>query len=317
MVSGGANEDVSLLSLPPRRSRNYRPRSRTYSFVQSEAASDTGPDAPAVERHGTPLAPRPVTPEDTPSSQEISRWSLSSSFQSVITLPVRQRRPSAPHGATDLSPSETVHSGPCDGLVSSEHISTPSFQTRGHTMLRSDYTGTSDLPSEDASGGPHTPPSHRPPHDGPIASIPSASPATSQSYRRGNALRVYDDRLPASNQPQTPADVSRHGHITSYQAAYTTPPAQGRTPVNPRFRLDASSAEFTPTAQRTRSRDEALARVRADRTRWERIHRNLDLELGMDGNGSRDGVERTEDMWLRRLDVDTVGEENVGSKASR
>ena len=65
-------ESPSLLSLPPRRRRTYRPRSETYSFETSEASSAT---TQVRVRPATPLElnmPRPLTSPTSPSSTSIS-----------------------------------------------------------------------------------------------------------------------------------------------------------------------------------------------------------------------------------------------------
>ena len=116
------------------------------------------------------------------------------------------------------------------------------FTTPHHYATSHDPTHTSSSPDPLAEPmnpfrtplHPHTRPSTpaphtaaRPPTRNPRHFIPSPSPPPTTSSRR--SLRVYNDSLPASSQPQTPVGLPRNGlpPMNSIGGAYTAP-AGGR-----------------------------------------------------------------------------------------
>jgi len=142
------------------------------------------------------------------------------------------------------------------------------------------------------------------------------------SYLDGQALPVYNDSLPASSQPQTPADVARRRLITEYDATYTAPPGMiqnradrlhggftaderdprlgERSPIvramEIRGRMNREIARSTRFLQRLRARDAQRVQelVRAP----------------VDGPNELDGPRPAIDTWRDVLEADRVGEEN-------
>jgi hypothetical protein len=101
---------------------------------------------------------------------------------------------------------------------------------------------------------------------------------------------VYDDRVPAYLQPQTPADLARGFHVTDREAAYTAPP--GRTARTP---TTISQTLLSPTRPSDPGEESPSRRARTIRERREReLRRSMIME---------------EEIWerLRELDGDTVG----------
>ena len=158
------------------------------------------------------------------------------------------------------------------------------------------------------------------------SSLPATVPATPTPSRRvdpprtepagrrnlgsdGTSFAVYDDHLPAANQPQTPADLSRRPLITEHEAAYTAPPGRvlatsTRSPRLPRMWTRLDPGEQSPTVRAMGIRERRLREaMRSARLEAALLNGNGDDELFRQWNGEGQA-------WRYSLDVDRVGEEN-------
>ncbi|KAK5193305.1 hypothetical protein LTR92_006674 [Exophiala xenobiotica] len=166
------------------------------------------------------------------------------------------------------------------------------------------------------------------------ASFPRTEPRYYRhQYLDGNAFSIYNDSLPASSQPQTPADLSRGPFVTERDAAYTAPPGMVRTGPSNVYDLDGSRwernvGEQSPTARaislRERRNRELQRSVRAEGIRLQRLrlrdeamftqgHATTNHIGGEDGGndeGTRATAEMFQDAWRHDHDADRVGEEN-------
>ena len=144
----------------------------------------------------------------------------------------------------------------------------------------------------------------------------------------GTSFQVYDDSLPRSVQPQTPADLTIRTVVTEHDAAYTAPPGVVRSNMRSRLRSGRNEmvepGEQSPTARamgmRERRERELMRSVRAEGMRLERL-RQQDRERiarGLDGNDDDSdgpGPAIVRDAWRDDLEGDRVGEENWESEA--
>ncbi|KAI1629351.1 hypothetical protein EDD37DRAFT_661313 [Exophiala viscosa] len=149
-------------------------------------------------------------------------------------------------------------------------------------------------------------------------------------YLDGGSFSVYNDSLPASSQPQTPADLSRGRLVAQNDAAYTAPPGMvraGSASVSNQDgnRWDGNVGEQSPTVRainlRERRNRELQRSVRAEGVRLQRL-RMRDEALFTQGTaaanppargiGTGEGApgEMLQDIWRDDLDADRVGEEN-------
>lgn len=165
------------------------------------------------------------------------------------------------------------------------------------------------------------------------ASFPRSEPRYYRhQYLDGNAFSIYNDSLPASSQPQTPADLSRGPFVTERDAAYTAPPGMVRTgPPNVSdldgSRWERNAGEQTPTARaislRERRNRELQRSVRAEGIRLQRLRlrdeamftqrQTTTNDIGGDGGNdeaARATAEVFQDAWRDDHDADRVGEEN-------
>ncbi|EXJ87952.1 hypothetical protein A1O1_04879 [Capronia coronata CBS 617.96] len=204
---------------------------------------------------------------------------------------------------------------------------------------------------------PASPVEESPPDDGPSTS--SGLPATPTPIRRaiafprteprshrhryldGNSFSVYNESLPATFQPQTPADLARGPYITEHDAAYTAPPGRIRvgsaSAVNVEGQQwDLGEGEQSPTVRaiglRERRNRELRRSVRAEGmrlrrmiTREEALFTQHGIEAQQTGAGGGDITPARnparvfqammDDMWRDDLEADRVGEENFEGDA--
>ncbi|KAH0839054.1 hypothetical protein AYO21_04651 [Fonsecaea monophora] len=154
-------------------------------------------------------------------------------------------------------------------------------------------------------------------------------PLYRHQYLDGNSYTVYNDSLPASSQPQTPADTSRHPLVTEQEAAYTAPPGMlriGSTSVTHHGRQgwDQEGAQQSPTARainlRERRNRELTRSAHAEGVRLQRLRMRDEsrfTQRALEANAAATGGDRVEafsptadDVWRDELEADRVGEEN-------
>ena len=149
-------------------------------------------------------------------------------------------------------------------------------------------------------------------------------------YLDGGSFSVYNDSLPASSQPQTPADLSRGRLVAQNDAAYTAPPGMvraGSASVSNQDgnRWDGNVGEQSPTVRaislRERRNRELQRGARAEGVRLQRLRIRDEAMFAQDtatanpparGMGIGEGArgETLQDIWRDDLDADRVGEEN-------
>jgi len=142
-----------------------------------------------------------------------------------------------------------------------------------------------------------------------------------QQYLDGS-FNVYDDSLPSSIQPQTPADLDRRHQFNSLNAAYTAPPGVVRSGGQHQTSRQVSGGQ-SPTIRamliRERRHREFVRSARAESLRISRARGGADGGLNVDDDGQRNGRPRDElddNFWRADLNADAVGEENFDDGTS-
>lgn len=259
--SNDSDEDVtksqSLLNRPPRRRKTYKPRSESYPFNFSEKSlsssyadeiSETGETGYLSAGESSPRSSPPEY-DNSDSGGSIS----SSPIPNLRPSPIRSKRSTSPHSFQSFQ----------------TPIALPPLPPRPFSATQRTSSGTIPLPAS------------------PVAQIfsPPPSPTRSSPSTTPRRIRIYDDRLPASSQPQTPARLPRNGlpHMP-YGIGIgiqTAPPGNGR---RRRGSIDVAS---TPTRRRGRMTEdqenlglgaEFSRRLVMDRGRGERVLDYLDVE---------------------------------------
>ena len=210
------------------------------------------PLRPAEAREFTPLAiPLPVRLVDSPASLEPE---LQAEIPRITPTLVTHGPPITPPRrsslANQLLPSGSHRSSP---LSSSTSLPTALPATPSPERIR-------------LSG--HTEPQNR------------------YSYSRASRLSVYNDHLPSTQQPQTPADLARRPILTDHDMAYTAPPGT-------LSRRQVISYDTSPT---TRGRELRARRMR-EYQRAEIVEREREQRTGPR-------------LWVDDWAADRVGEEN-------
>jgi hypothetical protein len=134
----------------------------------------------------------------------------------------------------------------------------------------------------------------------------------------GNSFSVYNDSLPASDQPQTPADLSRRPIINEQNAAYTEPPGMIMRSAPGRRLWEPEYGEQSPTTRAVTLRERrARELARSARAEGARLGRMRIRDEAMLHAGARHATEAAhtfgqtgEDAWREELILDRVGEEN-------
>lgn len=259
--SNDSNEDVmkspSLLNRPPRRRKTYKPRSESYPFDISETSlSSSYADEISEAGETSYLSTEGSSPRSSPPEYDNSDRGGSISSSPIPKLrpsSVRPRRSTSPHSFRSFQ----------------NPIALPPLPPRPFSATRRTTSGTIALPASPVPRIFSPPPS-------PTRSSPSTTP------RR---IRIYDDRLPASSQPQTPARLPRNGlpHMPyGIGIGIQTAPAG-----NGRRRRGSIGVASTPTRRRGRTTEdqenlglgaEFSRRLAMDRGRGERVLDYLDVE---------------------------------------
>ncbi|KAF7510100.1 hypothetical protein GJ744_006999 [Endocarpon pusillum] len=240
-----------FLPSPATRTRSYRPRSRTYTYISSEAGPPTPPNQPKSDQGSSPpLWHRPdqsdgsaLEPSERSSQQkrlllnaESSPAWLGPEIPSPLTLPPPlsiSRRTSSLQVSlpdrTSLNTSMIKHPRTTAALSPSLPERPLITYAEDNPPARSSMPGnfpsippranTSPEPSSSILDSPSPP--QRPPRTEP----------RNPTHRHNGTFGVYNDQLPAGTQPQTPTDLqsSRRRAVAERNVAYTAPPGQIRT----------------------------------------------------------------------------------------
>ena len=312
------------------RVRKYRRRSVTYPYESSERESageayTQDPVAEGINR---------LSLEDQGHDDELEDFSFA--------LPAMYSTSSLASSVSD-----TQFASPPTGDGSDDVSVIPSFRPtlgrRRSSSLLGNAFSNADLPSSPPL--PRTPVRHYPrpaqtsPESPQLPTTPTpvrnavAAPRTEpRLYRQqldGNSFSVYNDSLPSSSQPQTPADLSRQPLITEHDAAYTAPPGMIRsalTPVSSYTRRvgETDFGEQSPTARaitlRERRNRELTRSVRAEGVRLNRLRMRDEAvftqrafqttTVAAGGVAAGNLGPLNDDVWRDDLDADRVGEEN-------
>jgi hypothetical protein len=330
-VSPDHQSNTSQLSQTPQmtasiRTRRYRPRSQTYPYLSSEREQSSGATSePLTERiarlslEESGLSERTSTsssdglslPPPPPFLNTLRRRPTFAALRSSIG------RPGSPeeHLGNSSAPNDLLSTGtllhPLDPQI--DIPSSPPV----HNSSSSDVS--TPLPARLGSPDwPATPiPSRRP-----SASAQTESGDHGPRYLDGSGFSVYNDALPATSQPQTPADMSRTRLITERDAAYTAPPGMirfGSFSITPRepSEFERNFGEQSPTLRainmRERRSRELWRSMRAEsaRMRRNRLREDALFDETTPGNPrARRRHRELDEPWRDELDADRVGEEN-------
>ena len=327
-----------FLPSPASKIRTYRQRSKTYTFIESEADPPTPQRLSNTEQPTSPLDLQLSRSRPTLSNALSSQSWLDSELSSPLMLPpplsITRRTSSMQFSLPDRTRSSTpltLHhavSQASSPLLPSNSPAT--LDSLGTTVIDNPLTGSSMTPtspdiafkirSETSSAMPGDFPSTPPqantyPHfsssslDSPDASVrvPPRTEPRNPSRRPNGTFGIYNDLLPAATQPQTPADLhSPHRRaVAETNVAYTAPPGQIRT-AGRLIGADRDDVEHmaaqTPTARTARMRE----RRAREFARW----RDARMEsLRSEGGRGRDNEDDDDDDTGvdAGLDEDTDG----------
>ncbi|OBT66332.1 hypothetical protein VE03_04920 [Pseudogymnoascus sp. 23342-1-I1] len=144
--------------------------------------------------------------------------------------------PSGLAGLDDIARGQGLQQSPRSGSTTSNVSSVP-FRLVSVYRSRSPI-GPWHMPSRSSRASPTTP---RVSQDNRIASSATRPGPANTPYRR---LRVYDERVPASLQPQTPEQLPEARHYSHYHSSYTAPAG--------RRHASAQQPRWEPTHRRWR-----------------------------------------------------------------
>lgn len=289
--------------------RSYRPRTDTYSYNQSEASESD------LASQFSSLHISPTTQDnDTAVPEHCQRFGLSMRPEAANFVPeavVAPRRSSLRVISTGTT-READSSSPIGEFPSSPPIPTVQDAARlGSSPSLPSMPATPTPPRRDQRSVRTEPRNHGP------------------QYLDGS-FPVYNDSLPASTQPQTPADLTHRRLITEREAAYTAPVGMIRTPTASRLQREARAdqaedGEQSPTRRamgmRERRARELLRGARAEGVRLERQRRqDREMMTRVDRTGEQRGRETAgrvglgpaifTEQWEDQLEGDRVGDEN-------
>jgi hypothetical protein len=327
-----------FLPSPASKIRSYRQRSKTYTYIESEADPPSPPSLSNTEQPSSPPVLQLSRSRPTPSNPHSSPSWLDPEFSSPLVLPpplsINRRTSSMQFSLPDRTRSSTpltvnhAVSHPSSPLLPSNSLAIlDSFNT---TVIDNPLTGSSISPtspdiafslrSETSSAIPGNFPSTPPqtnanPHfspsflDSPEASVrvPPRTEPRNPSHRPNGTFGVYNDLLPAATQPQTPADLQspQRRAVAERNVAYTAPPGQIRT-AGRVIGADSNEMEHmeaqTPTARTAR-----MARMRERRAREFARWRDARME-SLRSEGGRPDNEVDDDDDTGGVDVNTNGE---------
>lgn len=317
------NDDLNLLSLPPRRRQGYKRRSETYSHVAPQASTtraenlqadfasnnpfNTHEDNYSPARRGN-LEHSPTVHDDytISSPPQLIRYHTNNSFSSPRSIH-SQYLTSSPYDRSGLSQSH--HSSSAYPSSMSPHSRDPSMELpsfpNGSTFpspnpLRRPFEPltlplnvTSRIPSGTAAFPPNHPTAAengRYPGSPYLPSTPPRSISTTSIHHTPTRLSIYNDNRPADEQPQTPIGLPRNGlPPISLQNPFFTAPARAGASRRTGVTGWLHSAFATP------SRAERMREVGG----WGRGQENVGIEVEA-ARAERERVEQEERRSVTR-----------------
>jgi hypothetical protein len=346
-----------FLPSPATKIRSYRQRSKTYTYIESEADPPTPPRHSNCEQASSPPCFQLSQSGPTHSNaQSLPPW-LDPELSSPLTLPppllVSRRTSSMQFSLPDRTRSSTPltldhhavsrPSSPLLPSISPTIFNALNTTTIGHPstaptlpLISADgiFNSRSETSSATPGNFPSTPPQANtcPPvsssfldsPETPVRPPPKTEPRN-PSQRPNGTFGVYNDFLPATTQPQTPADLQspRRRAVAERDVAYTAPPGQirtaGRLVGAERDEVERIGAQ-TPTARTARMRERRarefarwrIARMESLRSEGGRRRGNDDdagedaaLDLDVDGGAM------TPELDARRLGMWDDGDEEA------
>jgi hypothetical protein len=268
----------------------YRSRSQTYPWVESEADDELPSGGSAkhqypVDELANLAIGQPQTPYIPPKSKYSTPLSAEAREFTPLELPSRNGSPNSQVSAQFDYQAEIPRITPT--LIASGPPITPPRRSSLANQLRSSSNYPSYLTSSSASlpaALPATPSPVR------IHQPTQTEPRSYHAYGGHPRLSIFNDQLPSTQQPQTPADLARRPILTDRDTAYTAPPG-----IVGRRR--APSHDTSPTT-----------RGRELRARWTREYQRAEIIE----RGREERMEPT--LWLDEWAADRVGEENSYSR---
>ncbi|KAL8825396.1 MAG: hypothetical protein Q9191_004443 [Dirinaria sp. TL-2023a] len=263
------NQQMELMRLQSRRRKRYKRRSQSYPFVLSETEPmSNGPDYSARPTNNTPISirhkPTAIIPEisytysSLPSIRghlDTSNPSSASEMSSVAVSPAR-RDPSP-----STNPPTPCHHPPWD----------PPLPVPPHAFsaVRRAVSIAPALPSATLS------PSPTPQNTSLLIRQGQLELSGTEPTQQTPSYEVYNDRLPASSQPQTPRGlptngVPRSGLPSIYRGAFTAPAGIARRTGQ---RTSQNAADHSPTRQGSRRMGLRLDDQENERHGYERERR--------------------------------------------
>lgn len=346
----GAAESTSPVALPQQlRKSNHAPRKSSLLRFSKAAASDSPPPdtqdliSPASAPFLTPLryrrrshpSPSQLSPHDRDEdglSTAVSRMSISesavhnSSRESLLEDPdmslpppfstareachlERARESYWSSSSSDQTDRRSRSNDSPDSLVALADI--PSSPPIGSSSPER-YPAAS---SSDETG--NTPPRTPVPARTAFLDRRTEPRRYRHRYLDGNAFSVFNDSLPASDQPQTPADLSRRPLLSEHDASYTAPPGMIRNVSTsaraPGLTMHLDPGELSPLARAINLSHRRNREMRRSvRSNLDRIRRESELverirEIGLDR--PTDPV-----TWMDEFELDRLGDENFKSE---
>lgn len=265
--------------------RYYRARSLTCSWLESEADLNLISGNSRYQHLTEQFNDMSLNSRAEPDVSEI----MDESFTSV---------PNASRVGSPLEYSEHVDS--------TSHISANiEFRNRPVTPVRRSSLIatriTSPASSESKSSVSLPPLLEATPSTSQYGHLPRTEPRNFNNRSLHSTISVYNDAVPASMQPQTPADLARSPMLTHRDAAYTAPPGNVSR-SRPSLPINQGSPTNRAAEIRHRRTREFLRSGQVEALRSARIL--ADAEHGI----LQDNDEDT--LWRDELDADRVGEEN-------
>ncbi|OCT47311.1 hypothetical protein CLCR_02401 [Cladophialophora carrionii] len=308
------------------KAKKYRRRSTTYPYQSSEreSAGEAYVDGQVLDRMNRMSLGEDDLHDELSSSSFALPPAYSDSVRTSSASDLQFASPMSGDGSGD-SPSLSFVHAPVTHRRNSDQLE------RGYSIA--DVSSSPPLPvtpvreftrraraSSDSSQVPTTPTPIRK-----ASSVPRTEPKPYRQQLDGHSFSVYNDSLPASSQPETPADLSRQPLITEHEAAYTAPPAMIRSGHHGQHTWELDMGEQSPTARamtlRGRRNRELTRSVRAEGVRLNRLmmrdeamltQRGLRAAAAANGDAVVAALPQIpDDVWRDNLDADRVGEENL------
>lgn len=277
----------------PRSNITYRPRSKTYSYDQSEMDEED-----LIQRCSTPIDKL----EQLSLVDDVLVNTGSTNTTTIhVTSSLRPEAEPFTPSLIRLNQTQGLLESPDPlSLANSDTSSLPSSPPEVSVIVNSgNHAISSSLP-----------PAPRTPQANTFRTPPTVQPRSQQQFLDGS-FTVYNDSVPTRLQPQTPAELDRSHFLNQYNAAYTAPPGMITSSPSRHGLRDnrQASGEPSPTAQATMIRERRqrefrrglrIEGLRIDRSRTDT--RNTGAATGSDVD--------LLNIWRDDLDADSVGEEN-------